>query len=67
MEGDMASTSSLMAFESQRVARAPECAACGERMQLSAIERHNRFALLDTHRYGCACGRTSEEAVPRQA
>jgi len=56
-----------MAFDPQRPARAPECAACGERMQLSAIERHNRFALLDMHRYGCACGRTSEEAVPRQA
>jgi len=36
-------------------------------MQLECIERHNRFTRLNTHRYGCACGRISEEAVPREA
>jgi len=63
----MASTSPLTGFDPERIAQPPVCAACGERMQLSAVERHTRFTQLDTHRYGCACGRTSEEAVPRQA
>jgi len=61
----MASTSSLATFDPQRIAQPPECAGCGEPMQLSGVERHTRFTRLDTHRYGCACGRTSEEAVPR--
>jgi len=63
----MASTLSLRSFELQRIAEPPDCAACGEPMQLAGVEPHNRFMRLDTRRYGCACGRTSEEAVPREA
>ncbi|HMK80381.1 MAG TPA: hypothetical protein VK438_12070 [Xanthobacteraceae bacterium] len=63
----MASTTSLRSFEPERIAQPPECAACGERMHLAGVEPHNKFTRLDTHRYGCACGRTSEEAVPREA
>jgi ribosomal protein L33 len=63
----MASTSSATRFDPQRIGQPPECAACGERMQLSGVERHNKFTRLETRRYDCDCGRTSEEAVPREA
>jgi hypothetical protein len=63
----MASIPPLGSSGPQRLAMPPECAACGARMQLFGVEPHSKFMRLETHRYGCACGRTSEEAVPREA
>jgi hypothetical protein len=45
----------------------PECAACGAQMRLADIAPHTKFIRLNVYRYGCQCGRTSEEAVPREA
>jgi hypothetical protein len=58
---------SLALFGLRRATQPPDCVACGERMQLSGVTPHERFDWLDTHRYGCACGRISEEAVAREA
>jgi hypothetical protein len=63
----MATASPLRSFDPQPIAQPPDCAACGERMQLAGIAPHSRFTRLDVHRYGCECGRTSEEAVLREA
>jgi hypothetical protein len=57
----------LALFGLRRDLQPPDCVACGERMQLADVTPHERFTQLDTHRYGCACGRISEEAVAREA
>jgi len=58
--------SSLAFFGLRRAAQPPDCVACGEPMRLADVTPHKRFNRLDTHRYGCACGRFSEEAVARE-
>jgi hypothetical protein len=60
-------TISLAFFGLRRAVQPPNCVACGERMQLAGVTPHKRFTRLDLHRYGCACGRISEEAVAREA
>jgi hypothetical protein len=57
------SSGSLASLDSRRIAEPPDCAACGERMQLAGTAPHMKFRRLKIRRYDCECGRTSEEAV----
>jgi len=57
----------LAACDQQRVVDPPDCTGCGSQMRLATVAPHTKFTRLNVHRYGCQCGRISEEAVPREA